>query len=386
MDADQPKPIAEARARIEAERAEAEIWFSEQVKQSNNRDASDGVLLGYVFSVFFAYADEIFDAGLKLRWPAAEVRERIDGALNGVIDEAFSSKHPGRDTAWEPAWHERFQKAASEHIRTSEEWRDLQASLKELAEWEAAGGEHQCCLDRAAYPFNCWLVGNDPEGGFSTPQEEGEFWWKKAWDGFHALLSDAEREMAPAIRDEKLAHAIDGLAYDLAVLKANGILEKGLRGDSAVDTYRDEAAKIIEEIESACRAWFKRMAGSVDDETTALQNLAQPFHRVRDDLLRLFDILPSTGEAKLESSTGSGNRDGNGGDPTEFPKRASWLTIRLRERSWNKHDLSRHGGPDHKTVQKVLDGMSVREDVLQKVADGHSKHKDKVTVIDIPQD
>jgi hypothetical protein len=70
----------------------------------------------------------------------------------------------------------------------------------------------------------------------------------------------------------------------------------------------------------------------------------------------------------------------------QFPKRASWLKDRLRERSWNKHDLSRHGGPDRKTVQKILNGFSVREDVLQKVADGLSKQKGKVTVLDIPHD
>ena len=69
-----------------------------------------------------------------------------------------------------------------------------------------------------------------------------------------------------------------------------------------------------------------------------------------------------------------------------FPARASWLKERLRERAWNKHDLSRQGGPDNKTVQKVLDGFRVREDVLQKIADALSKRRGAVTVIDIPQD
>ena len=35
---------------------------------------------------------------------------------------------------------------------------------------------------------------------------------------------------------------------------------------------------------------------------------------------------------------------------TQFLKRASWLAERLRERSWNKHELWRRGGPDHKTT------------------------------------
>ena len=68
-----------------------------------------------------------------------------------------------------------------------------------------------------------------------------------------------------------------------------------------------------------------------------------------------------------------------------FPKRAAWLAERLHERSWNKHDLSRERGPDHKTVQKILDGLAVREDVLDKVANGLSAKKGKVNVVDIPQ-
>jgi hypothetical protein len=47
--------------------------------------------------------------------------------------------------------------------------------------------------------------------------------------------------------------------------------------------------------------------------------------------------------------------------------------------------LSRQGGPDHKTVQKILDGFSIREDVLKKVADGLS-NKGKVSLLDIPRD
>ena len=83
--------------------------------------------------------------------------------------------------------------------------------------------------------------------------------------------------------------------------------------------------------------------------------------------------------ATLESETGA--------DATpQFPNRASWLKDKLRERSWNKHDLCRHGGPDHKTGQKLFDGGAVREDVLGKVAEALSKNNGRVTVLDIPRD
>lgn len=78
------------------------------------------------------------------------------------------------------------------------------------------------------------------------------------------------------------------------------------------------------------------------------------------------------------------------GETPQFPNRASWLRERLRERSWNKHDLSRQRGPDCKTVQKILDGQRVREDVLEKLATALSKAPDskrlpKVTLLDIPE-
>jgi hypothetical protein len=309
MAEDIPKPLAQARARIEAERAKAEIWFNKQAKKDKTTKAFDGTLWQYVFHVFFAYATEIFNAGLELKWPAAEVRERIEKALTSVIDEAFSSKHYYRESVGSQLYRAGFRKSATNQIRASEEWDEIQTKLRELAEWEAAGDDHQSrpdraawprCLDRAAYPFHYWLVGLDPKKGFSSPDEEGEYWRKKAWKGFHALIRDAERRgLAPASRSEKLAHAIGGLAYDLAVLKANEILEaRRLLGDSAIKAFRDESTDIQEQIESAWRASRERMAVSVEDEAKALQYLAQPFHRVRDDLRRLLDSFPTAEAVK----------------------------------------------------------------------------------------
>jgi len=120
-------------------------------------------------------------------------------------------------------------------------------------------------------------------------------------------------------------------------------------------------------------------------------------HQVIEEAVHRADRTGST-EPKPDESGGKdagpavNANAGNGSGPEEqFPKRAAWLKDRLRERSWNKHDLSRHGGPDHKTAQKVLDGFPVRDDVLQKVADGLSKGKVNgatatVSVLDIPQD
>jgi hypothetical protein len=90
---------------------------------------------------------------------------------------------------------------------------------------------------------------------------------------------------------------------------------------------------------------------------------------------------PGPGLAEAASTLG----DAVGRQP-EFHKRAEWLRVRLRERSWDKNDLASHGGPDRKTVQKILEGYSVREDVLEKLATALSKKYGKLTVLDIPLD
>jgi hypothetical protein len=70
----------------------------------------------------------------------------------------------------------------------------------------------------------------------------------------------------------------------------------------------------------------------------------------------------------------------------DFRSRAVWLQKELAARAWNKHDLYRYGGPDNKSVQKILDGFKVREDVLEKAANALSKKHNKVNLLDIPQD
>jgi len=74
----------------------------------------------------------------------------------------------------------------------------------------------------------------------------------------------------------------------------------------------------------------------------------------------------------------------NGG--IKFPRRAEWLHERLIERAWNKHEVHRYGGPDPDTVQKILDGFKVREDVLERLAKALSQKHGTVGLLEIPRD
>jgi hypothetical protein len=88
------------------------------------------------------------------------------------------------------------------------------------------------------------------------------------------------------------------------------------------------------------------------DSTFALLDLAEP---VRIDE----SIGKDTGPA---ADFGTGSSDTN----SRFPNRAAWFNARLAEREWSKHELQRHGGPEHRTIQKILDGLPVQEDVIRK--------------------
>lgn len=72
----------------------------------------------------------------------------------------------------------------------------------------------------------------------------------------------------------------------------------------------------------------------------------------------------------------------------QYPNRATWLNQRLTERQWTKHTVQGHEGPEHRTVQKVLDGQSVGDLVLNRLATAlsQSKKHPPVAVVDIPQD
>jgi hypothetical protein len=76
---------------------------------------------------------------------------------------------------------------------------------------------------------------------------------------------------------------------------------------------------------------------------------------------------------------------GNGAN-ANFRNRTRWLVSRLRERAWDPPDVSRNGGPDKKTIQKMLKGEAVRSDVLEKLAKALSKKGGNVSVLDIPVD
>jgi hypothetical protein len=73
----------------------------------------------------------------------------------------------------------------------------------------------------------------------------------------------------------------------------------------------------------------------------------------------------------------------------QFRRRADWLTGCLKERGWDKNEVERMNGPDRKTTQKILNGLFVREAILQKLVSALNRKKVKsvsITLSDVPSD
>jgi hypothetical protein len=49
-----------------------------------------------------------------------------------------------------------------------------------------------------------------------------------------------------------------------------------------------------------------------------------------------------------------------------FPKRSEWLKAEMEKRKLTAYQLHKSGGPDRKTINRLLAGEPVREDTLQK--------------------
>jgi hypothetical protein len=145
--------------------------------------------------------------------------------------------------------------------------------------------------------------------------------------------------------------------------------------------------KVAEEIASIWRSrskpvdrWYKRACAPAVENTLAAL-VKEGTARARGEELKR---LEASTKAKDDAGKAEG---GNGAAPiSRFLNRASWLKERLLERGWSHSDPSKFGGPDRKSIEKIIRGEPVGNNVLEKLAKALSSQKlTKVTVFDIPQ-
>jgi hypothetical protein len=149
-----------------------------------------------------------------------------------------------------------------------------------VAEGASAG------LRRDRYPFCSWLDDHSHE---PMPNIEAELEDCKArvWRGYRRLIKKYQlMKIDPPDRGEKLNSATAGLSYDVVVLQANYVIDRGLHGDEAMRIFQNESAELLKKVTSSWRASGKRL-GVAFDRAEELEYLAHPFRRVSDDLRRL---------------------------------------------------------------------------------------------------
>ena len=170
--------------------------------------------------------------------------------------------------------------------------------------------------------------------------------------------------------------AVLGFEEALAALLQNGLVKDY---ETAAANERDlvvHRKKIME----AVRAWLRDYTKSTK---TKRRSVSQTLSVDSVGLLSELELRLLEAFEKWKAEAWKAAR------PTATPllkARSAWLYDRLKERAWEKHDIKRHDGPEHKTVQKILDGRSVRADALQRLADSLSKKHSKVNPADIPED
>lgn len=152
------------------------------------------------------------------------------------------------------------------------------------------------CLNREDYPFTSWLYDHAHEA-LPDPKAELDYWSGHIWGFYHARIehwNHLDRTgPAWAALPEKLKEAAGGLSCDFAVLQANHIIDRGLRDDNATGAFDAEAPKLLEQVAAVVRASWNRLGLSfADGGSEDARLLAEPFDRVRNDLLRLIPELP----------------------------------------------------------------------------------------------
>lgn len=196
-----------------------------------------------------------------------------------------------------------------------------------------------------------------------------------AWDVFVAILREwAEIGIPPDDFEATAKGQIESLSTHAEERVAGFVSGFHLSSGEVLRCVRDFLPGLIAPYREENR--FRFHAVTAGRETAAPSDLATP--QAGKPATRPEGGEPSRDAARTVDRVAQSD--------STFPSRASWLRDRLLERGWSNSDPAEYDGPDRKTIQKILRGESVRNDVLQKLADALSQRHGKVNVLEIPQD
>jgi hypothetical protein len=90
-----------------------------------------------------------------------------------------------------------------------------------------------------------------------------------------------------------MQRSIPGLSYDLAVLQANYIIDRGLHGDAALRTFQEECVGLIESVRKVGRETSELLGLSSSRQEKEDVDPTKPFREVGEDLQHLTSAMPA---------------------------------------------------------------------------------------------
>jgi hypothetical protein len=178
-------------------------------------------------------------------------------------------------------------------------------------------------LYRDRYPCDWgepYFLYDGPPRSFSDPKTEFECWGEHIWSGFNGCIAKLDQIHSPLKRQAKdtrkkfkdrilrrvdslsacMKRSIRGLSYDLAVLQANYIIDRGLRGNAAIRAFHDESASLIERVRTFGQEDSKRLGLSYRRQENEGVDAAKPFQEVGEDLRQLTSAMPAEENASVQ--------------------------------------------------------------------------------------
>ena len=129
--------------------------------------------------------------------------------------------------------------------------------------------------------------------------------------------------------------------------------------------------------------------GYIDPGVFRELKLSDEWRAYQDALLEVAELRATSPAAQQKESIQKPHAETKTFAEPGFPRRAVWTRARLRERGWDHNDPQRHSGPDRKTMLKILTGLAVKEETIDKLVTSLNKQKiDGVTIklLEVPND
>jgi len=173
--------------------------------------------------------------------------------------------------------------------------------------------------------------------------------------------------------------------HDLALCIENEVTQEVQKHSAAHDfhcTASERRQAIVDGLRERGEHWIK----VAETDTAAIIARSKVLFAQAEEVLAKFDA-PCASIVPLQAMQ-SQSQPPQTIQETRFQKRAEWTRTRLRERGWDHNDPFRFGGPDRKTILKILSGKAVKEETLDRLVTALNKSKKApgVKLLDIPND